>query len=122
MENKEIIKIFEKSNELLKSNIDALKDVEVSHVTGYYDVLEHCENEYNAVEQAATILRKIESGELVEVVHCCDCKNHTVPPKDSEGNIQFLLCGHPYQEIGDAPIVVDFTDYCSHGKRKDDEK
>jgi len=69
MENKEIIEILEKSNKLLKGNIQALKDVGVSNITGYYSVLEHCENEYKSVEQAAEIIRKVESGQLVEVVH-----------------------------------------------------
>lgn len=55
--------------------------------------------------------------EQAALVHCIDCAHHSVPPKDSEGCIQFLYCNHPHQEKGDSPLIVDFTDFCSCGKR-----
>jgi len=60
-----------------------------------------------AMKQAASIIRRIANRELVEVVHCKDCKFWL---DDGFGKI---CCGR----VG-VTRKADF--YCANGKRKDD--
>ena len=66
-------------------------------------------------------LRRAPAVDAVEVVRCGDCKYHVVPNMDSEGNIPYLFCFRCNNDEGDSSMVVDFTDYCSYGERRESE-
>lgn len=68
--------------------------------------------ELTSFEQGIDLLRRIERGELVEVVRCGECANGKQDPL-SNGKIavDFIRCG----ERG----LLCVNDYCSEGRRKD---
>lgn len=65
-----------------------------------------------ATNEFISLLKKVESGELVEVVRCKDCKygdNHC----DKQG-----LCTYCQISIHSYPVRKKQDDFCSHGERK----
>lgn len=92
----------------------AIKDLEAYVEDGACccgEIMGHTIDEGSA-KIAITALR-----EKTALVRCCDCMHHAIPERDSEGCIYFLYCDHPHQEKGDFPLIVDFADFCSCGKR-----
>lgn len=63
-----------------------------------------------ATKLFVALQKKIESGQLVEVVHCKDCAHRT-----EMGN-----CGHPRYH-GILPSAYPY-DFCSYGARMDDDE
>lgn len=57
------------------------------------------------IEQAPTV-------DAVEVVHCCDCKNCTAFQYSADLEAMLTCCYHSFR-------LVDPTDYCVWGERKD---
>ena len=62
-----------------------------------------------ATKQFVALQKKIESGQLVEVVRCKDCAHRT-----EMGN-----CGHPRYH-GILPSAYPY-DFCSYGERKEND-
>ena len=58
-----------------------------------------------ATQELVELVKKIESGQLVEVVRCKDCEHNTGEPK----------CLHPDSIIK----VPKDNDFCSYGRRKE---
>ena len=56
--------------------------------------------------------------DAVEVCRCCDCKYSVVPYKDSDDNVPYLYCYHPNLDEDALSPKVDFTDFCSYGRRE----
>ena len=56
--------------------------------------------------------------DAVEVVRCCDCKYSVVPYKDSDDNVPYLYCHNPNLDEDALSPKVDFTDFCSYGRRE----
>ena len=59
--------------------------------------------------------------DAVEVVRCCDCKYSVAPYKDSDDNVPYLYCYHPNLDEDALSPKVDFTDFCSYGRRESEE-
>lgn len=67
-----------------------------------------------ATKELVELIKKIEKGELVEVVRCRDCKySYAFPPK-----YLHLYCER-LSSIGFAP-EVNTEDFCSYGERRND--
>ena len=64
-----------------------------------------------ATNEFIALLKKVESGELVEVVRCKDCKHRAIGDN---------VCIHP-NRIGDGYIEVKDNDFCSYGERREGE-
>ena len=56
--------------------------------------------------------------DAVKVVRCCDCKYSVAPYKDSDDNVPYLYCYHPNLDEDALSPKVDFTDFCSYGRRE----
>ena len=69
-----------------------------------------------ATNEFIALLKKVESGQLVEVVRCRDCKHwHQHNGKDSGKPVGYGDCKNPCGFNG-----IAFEDsFCSYGKRKD---
>lgn len=65
-----------------------------------------------ATSELVSLIKKIESGKLVEVVRCKDCK-HCMNFSWGE-----IYCGRKYTNI---ILGICENDFCSHGERKDNE-
>lgn len=66
-------------------------------------------DDYGFLELAASLLRKIASGEYAEVVRCSECEYW-----QNDGIHNYGMCKYPY--IGN---VKTDTDYCSYGTKKE---
>jgi hypothetical protein len=66
---------------------------------------------------AASILRRVVSGELAEVVHCGECKYFLLHPS-REFTAEGGMCTN-YLHVGGVKVKSDF---CSYGEGKDDKK
>ena len=100
MEIKEIIEIMQDKIEALRRFVGR-------------DLQKAC---YSAID----ILRKVESGELVEIVRCKDCAN-TYPKRlvamvNPSKTVYGIACRETNMLIIDTP-----EHWCSKGKRKDSE-
>lgn len=72
-----------------------------------------------ATNELVSILKKVESGKLVEVVRCKDCIYYEETfGKDSGKPCGYGRCGCTCQII--TGIVYD-EDFCSYGERKDNQ-
>lgn len=67
-----------------------------------------------ATNEFIALQKKIDSGQLVEVVRCCDCK-HFRSCDEIEGESWTGWCAY-----GD--FHTDDLDYCSRGERRTDEQ
>ena len=69
----------------------------------------------NGLSTAITEIEDAPIVDAVEVVHCCDCQNCTVFQQFADSEV-LLFCekwkGHP---------LVDPTDFCSYGERREGE-
>ena len=73
-----------------------------------------------------TLLKKVESGELVEVVRCKDCEKW----ERTEPYRNYGYCHHPGFHLRIPYVMNDkffhpltkTTDFCSYGERKTDER
>ena len=90
-----------------------LKDVE--NFCGDYFCHDEDSFDKNAVRMAFKLAPVIDA---VEVVRCCDCKYSVVPYKDSDDNVPYLYCYHPNLDEDALSPKVDFTDFCSYGRRE----
>ena len=64
-----------------------------------------------ATNELVSLLKKVESGNLVEVVRCKDCKHF-----GGHGACHY----HAADENG-TPIFVRENDFCSYGERRTDD-
>lgn len=58
--------------------------------------------------------KDIVSADVVEVVRCCDCQHCTAFQKEADSEVILTCFRHSFE-------IVDPTDYCSKGERKDNE-
>jgi hypothetical protein len=71
-----------------------------------------------AMKELVPLLKKIESGELVEVVRCKDCKYWKDTWVAPDGKIEHGYC---HMEDADDVIVGRWDDdFCSYGERSTD--
>jgi len=62
-----------------------------------------------ATNELLSYVKKVESGQLVEVVRCKDCKSFQADEIVAPGT---GTCWH-------CEMVMEFDDFCSYGERKD---
>ena len=72
-----------------------------------------------AIKEFISLQKKIESGQLVEVVRCRDCKYYRASAMLAPNKFCFRL-KHP---VEDRPIGYNFApdDFCSYGERKEND-
>ena len=73
---------------------------------------------FNVTEKHLSLIQNAPLIDAVEVCRCCDCKYSVVPYKDSEGNVAHLYCHNPNLDEDALSPKVDFTDFCSYGRRE----
>lgn len=64
-----------------------------------------------ATQEMVRLVKQVESGKLVEVVRCKDCRN------GKSGSDNIVKCNHPSGKT----IMMTAYGFCSHGERKDNE-
>lgn len=62
-----------------------------------------------ATNEFIALQKKVDSGQLVEVIHCQNCK-HCITEK--------LLCTHPKNRVFNTGINVSPKHFCSYGERR----
>ena len=73
---------------------------------------------FNVTEKHLSLIQNAPLIDAVEVVRCCDCKYSVAPYKDSDDNVPYLYCYHPNLDEDALSPKVDFTDFCSYGRRE----
>ena len=69
--------------------------------------------DFNSIESIRRWIDEQQTADVVEVVRCKDCKHHEDFLSDDGDKV---LCW-----VHDVDIVMAKNDYCSYGKRKDNE-
>lgn len=64
-----------------------------------------------ATKELIKLVKKIESGQLVEVVRCRECKHYATADFDGD-----IMCGCT---LPSAMLDITPDDFCSYGERKD---
>jgi hypothetical protein len=74
-----------------------------------------------ATKEFTTLLKKVENGELVEVVRCKDCKyaENMLPLENGCGHLMGDCTVRKEDEI---VVMVWGNDFCSYGERKDNAR
>lgn len=84
----------------------------------HYDKEHGDEHFVLGIESVLEFAEQLPTIDAVEAVRCCDCKYSVVPYKDSDDNVPYLYCYHPNLDEDALSPKVDFTDFCSYGRRE----
>lgn len=76
-------------------------------------VCEICNNKGVDCGKEKCPVYKVPTADVVEVVRCKDCEHYKPQPKYKNGETKYC-CRSAY-------VRVNADDYCSYGKRKEDE-